>query len=286
MRHMLEKCYNPHYLSEHTLPSNIHVCQNLVDVFTEQTLKHIIVAVPSRALSTVLPTLIPYIQDKALLLVSKGLIDQQFLDQMARELISKSVAVLSGPSFANEVALRLPTSVVIAADSLALAAEFQPLLASETFHIELSTDLLGVQLGGAYKNVLAIAIGISDGLNYGANARCALLTRGVKELLTLGKRLGADSQTLVGFAGLGDLVLTCTDNQSRNRRYGKLLGGGLTPAQAEFELQQTVEGTATTAEIINLADKYHIQLPIVSVVWQVLQQQLSVQQAGKALFNT
>jgi glycerol-3-phosphate dehydrogenase (NAD(P)+) len=189
---------------------------------------------------------------------------------VAEELPDSSVAILSGPSFAKEVAAGLPTAVTIAADDMALAKVFADLFHSDVFRIYTHDDLVGVQVGGAVKNVMAIAAGIADGLGFGANTRSALVTRGLAEIMRLGLAMGARQETFMGLAGLGDLVLTCTDNQSRNRSLGLLLAEGLSIQAASDKIGQAIEGLKTAVEVGELAKKYNIEMPITEQVNNVL----------------
>jgi len=193
--------------------------------------------------------------------------------------------VLSGPSFAKEVAQGLPTAVTIATDTPAFGEQLLSAFHSEVFRVYLSQDLVGVQLGGAVKNVLAIAVGMSDGFGFGANARCALITRGLAELCRLGTKLGAKLPTLMGLSGVGDMVLTCTDNQSRNRRFGLALGQGRSANEAEADIGQVVEGKMNAKHVCVLAEKLGVEMPICQQVYAVLYEGLSPQQAVSNLLT-
>lgn len=185
-----------------------------------------------------------------------------------------SLAVISGPTFAGEVARGLPTAITVAADSPVHAERVAAYLHGENFRAYTSADLIGVQVGGASKNVMAIAAGISDGLGFGANARAALITRGLHEITLLGLALGGRSETFMGLAGLGDLALTCTDDQSRNRRMGLALARGLDVAAAKREIGQEVEGVATAREVRNKAHLLGVEMPITEQTYRVLYQGL------------
>jgi len=179
-------------------------------------------------------------------------------------------AVVSGPSFATEVARGLPTAVTVASRDARFARELADALHNETFRAYTSDDVVGVEIGGAVKNVLAIAAGISDGLGFGANARAALITRGLAEISRLGLALGGQMQTFMGLAGMGDVVLTCTDDQSRNRRLGLLLGQGLDLAAARARLGALTEGVAAAREALALARERGVEMPITEQVHRVL----------------
>ncbi|MBK8164225.1 MAG: NAD(P)-dependent glycerol-3-phosphate dehydrogenase [Gammaproteobacteria bacterium] len=195
------------------------------------------------------------------------------------------LAVISGPTFAAEVARGLPTAVTVAANDAVFAASLSRRLHNEYFRVYTSTDIVGVEIGGAVKNVLAIAAGIADGLGFGANTRAALVTRGLTEIMRLGVALGGRRETFMGLAGLGDLVLTCTDDQSRNRRLGLALGRGRTLAQAGAEIGQVIEGVETAREVAVLARAQGIEMPIVTEVYRVLHEGKDPHAAVKALFG-
>lgn len=180
------------------------------------------------------------------------------------------IAVLSGPSFAGEVARGLPTAVTIASADKAAAEHFASYFHNDVFRIYTHDDIIGVQIGGAVKNVMAIAAGIADGLGFGANARAALITRGLAEITRFGMAFGGRQETFMGLAGLGDLVLTCTDDQSRNRRLGLALAQGEKLEAAVCRIGQAIEGIHTAAEVTRIAAKYSIEMPIAGQVQQVL----------------
>lgn len=194
-----------------------------------------------------------------------------------------TVAVISGPSFAKEVADGLPTAITIAAYNMDTASHFSSLFHNELFRTYTHDDVIGVQVGGAVKNVIAIAAGIADGLGYGANTRSALITRSLAEIMRLGIAMGGRQETFMGLAGLGDLILTCTDNQSRNRRFGLALAHGKSPGEAKQEIGQAIEGLVTTAVVRELAKTYEIEMPITEQVNKVLQSQCSPREAVQNL---
>ncbi|HEX5313851.1 MAG TPA: NAD(P)H-dependent glycerol-3-phosphate dehydrogenase [Gammaproteobacteria bacterium] len=209
------------------------------------------------------------------------------LHEKAREILGaeRGLGVLSGPSFAAEVARGLPTAVTVAATDGRLARRFAALLHGPSFRAYVSTDLTGVELGGAAKNVIAIAAGISDGLGFGANARAGLITRGLAEILRLGRALGARSRTLTGLSGLGDLVLTATDDQSRNRRFGLALGRGTNAAAAEAEIGAAIEGIPTARALTRLARELGVEMPIGEEIRAILDGARSPRAAVEALMS-
>lgn len=198
---------------------------------------------------------------------------------------SRGLGVISGPSFAAEVAKGLPTALTVAASSSALARRFAALLHGGNMRVYTSTDIAGVEIGGATKNIIAIAAGISDGLGCGANARAGLITRGLSEIRRLGKELGARPSTLTGLSGLGDLVLTCTDDQSRNRRFGLLLGSGLDLKQSRAKVSGAIEGITAASSVAKLAESLEVDMPISSAVHNVLTGKYSPQTAVTRLMG-
>jgi glycerol-3-phosphate dehydrogenase (NAD(P)+) len=225
--------------------------------------------------------------DASISWATKGLTPDSgaFLLESARDILGSEtpLAVISGPSFAAEVAKGLPTAITVASDNEELANQLAKAMHSTTLRAYTSTDLLGVQIGGTVKNVLAIAAGISDGLGYGANARAALLTRGMAEILRLAVSLGAKTDTMFGLAGIGDLILTCTDDQSRNRRLGLAIGRGLTVEQAVVEVGKTVEGMTAAKEVSLRAKQLGIEMPIVEQVYKILFEGCNPRESVQAL---
>ena len=189
---------------------------------------------------------------------------------VVEELPGHNYGVISGPTFATEVARGLPAAITCAGNDTADTAFFAGLLHGSRFRCYTSEDVIGVELGGALKNILAIAVGIADGLGFGANTRAALMTRGLSEVMRLGSHLGSEQETLMGLAGLGDLILTCTDDQSRNRRFGLAIGQGKSIADAEVAVGQTVEGLRAARAIYLLAQEMKLELPIMEQVYRVL----------------
>lgn len=252
-----------------------------------QDVDHVLLVVPSHAFSVTLESIAPYLSvNTGVFWGTKGLdaAGQWLHEVAAQQLGNKSkLAVLSGPSFAKEVVDEKPTAVTIAAQDNAYGENLCKLLSNHYFRAYQSTDLIGVQLGGAVKNTLAIAAGIVDGSNLGANARSALITRGLAEMMRLGAAVGAKATTLMGLAGVGDLILTCTDNQSRNHRFGVLLGQGLSVETALQQIGQVVEGVKTTERIQCLRAHHQVDMPITQCVAEVLQAKITVKQAVQQL---
>lgn len=279
---------NKQYLPGIVLPETVETVVDLSELAKAHD--HVLVAVPSRAFRAVLQGLKPHIREKAIVAWgTKGLEpgSGKLLHEVAREVLGEGVgrAVVSGPSFASEVARNLPTALTVAARDNATAVIVAEWLRNERMRVYTSTDVAGVELGGAIKNVMAIAAGISDGLGFGANARAALITRGLAELARLGVAMGGARETFMGLAGAGDLILTCTDNLSRNRRVGLGLGQGRELAVVLADLGQEAEGVATARELYNLARRLQVEMPITEQVYRVLYEGRSPQRAVEVLLR-
>lgn len=263
---------NEQYLPGIKLLPLIHPVTDLQKALKECS--DIIIAVPCNGLISVLNLLQDSNGPLNICLACKGMVSAE--EPLNHETVSRvlhgnvKIAALSGPSFAMEVAKGLPTAVTIASEQIATAGYFSGLFHNGMFRIYTSEDIIGVQLGGALKNVMAIAAGIADGLGFGANSRSALITRGLAEITRLGVELGGKPETFMGLAGLGDLVLTCTDDQSRNRRLGLALAQGVPLDQAVNNIGQAIEGIHTTFEVIKLAQRLSIEMPISEQVHAVL----------------
>lgn len=264
---------NERYLPGLAFPDSLKVCVDFK--LALKSAKHILVSVPSTAFSEMLHKIKPLIADDIpLSWATKGLTPEtgRFLYDTAAEILGEThpLAVISGPSFAAEVAKDLPTAITVASPNADFNQALASALHSPTLRVYTSNDVLGVQIGGTVKNVLAISAGISDGLGHGANARAALITRGMAEILRLAASLGARTETMFGLSGIGDLILTCTDNQSRNRQLGLAIGRGLNVEQAVAEVGKTVEGMYAAREVLIRARQAGIEMPIVEQVCKIL----------------
>ena len=249
-----------------------------------------LIVVPSHGFRQLLEQLKPLLTSQhKVLWATKGLelSSGKLLHELVEEVLPQvtEYGLVSGPTFAKEVAEGLPTAMTVAATVERLGEDVAQAFQSENYRVYTSTDVIGVELGGAVKNVLAIAAGIADGLGFGANARTAIITRGLAEILRLGKAMGAQSETLMGLSGIGDLILTCTDNQSRNRQLGLALGAGKTLSQAIEDIGQAVEGAKTSQSINLLAERAGVEMPICSAVQQILYEDLSPREAVKTLIS-
>jgi glycerol-3-phosphate dehydrogenase (NAD(P)+) len=251
---------------------------------------HILIAVPSHAFRVTVTAIAPFVSPESVIAwATKGLEpgNGRLLSDVAREVLGKTaaLAVISGPTFAKEVALGLPTAFTVASENNATAETVSAWFRGDRTRVYISSDVAGVQTGGAIKNAIAIAAGISDGLGFGANARAALITRGLAELTRLGVAMGGKKETFMGLTGAGDLILTCTDNLSRNRRLGLALGQGHTLAQALATIGQEVEGVATAKELYQLSSRLNVEMPITEQVYKVLFEGLPAQAAVEALLK-
>ncbi|MFN2308713.1 MAG: NAD(P)H-dependent glycerol-3-phosphate dehydrogenase [Gammaproteobacteria bacterium] len=274
------------FLPETAFPEGLEALDGLDAALADGA--DVLIVVPSHAFRAVLVQIAPRLDGQPRLAwATKGLemASGKLLHQVAAEVLPAALprAVISGPTFAREVAAGLPTAATVASTDAATAEHFAARLRGPSFRAYTSGDVIGVELGGALKNVLAIATGISDGLGLGANSRAALITRGLAEMIRLGEALGGHRETFMGLAGVGDLVLTATDDQSRNRRMGLALGRGQTQAQAQQAIGQVVEGVDTAREIHTLGRQYGIDLPISEQVYQVIYKGLDPHAAVHAL---
>ena len=280
---------NQRYLPDVTFPDTLRLESDLHSAVGDSQI--ILVVVPSHAFGDTLQQIKPSLRDGAeVAWATKGLEPNtgRLLQEVAQQELGDDVplAVVSGPTFAKEMAMGLPTAISVSSTSTTFAKQLADLLhCGRSFRVYNNNDFIGIQLGGAVKNVIAIGAGMSDGFGFGANARTALITRGLAELCRLGCALGAKSETFMGMAGLGDLILTCTDNQSRNRRFGLALGGGKGVDAAIESIGQVVEGYRNTKEVYLLAQRTGIEMPITEQIYQVLYENKDVKEAAMALLG-
>lgn len=285
---MLAERANNRYLPGFEFPDTIQPTANLADAVKD--IDEVIVAVPSIGFRETLIMLKPLASPNLrVVCATKGLDTDtgQLLNEVVEEVLGKECkfAVLSGPSFAREVAAGLPSAVVIASRDKTFLTDLTKRFNSSIFRIYPSNDVIGVEIGGVVKNVIAIATGISDGMDFGANARSALITRGLAEIIRLGTALGGKLETFIGLSGIGDLLLTSTDNQSRNRRLGLSIGKGHDLQEAEREIGQVVEGKRNAELVAMLAAKHDVDMPICDTVWQILQGKLSAKDSVEQLLS-
>ncbi len=283
---MQDKRENPRYLPGCAFPKKLTATSVLETAV--RGAEDLLIATPSHALRATLESIQPYLAaGQGVACACKGLepASGRLVHEVIEDVLGSShpLAVISGPTFAKELGLGLPTAVTIASRDQAFAEKIARHLHGDGFRAYWSDDLAGVEIGGAAKNVMAIGVGIADGLGLGANTRAALITRGLAEIMRLAEVLGAKPETLMGLSGMGDLVLTCTDNQSRNRRMGLLLAQGRSVAQAIEEIQQVVEGVKAAPEVLRLAQRHGVEMPITEAVSAVLQGRMTPVEAVRAL---
>ncbi|WP_338992159.1 NAD(P)H-dependent glycerol-3-phosphate dehydrogenase [Fusobacterium vincentii] len=256
------------------LPEDIKVTDDLKEAVNDKDI--LILAAPSKAIRSVSKSLKNIIKDNQIIVnVAKGLEEdtlETMTDIIEEELKGKKpqVAVLSGPSHAEEVGKGIPTTCVVSAHNKELTLYLQNIFMNPSFRVYTSPDMLGIEIGGALKNVIALAAGIADGLNYGDNTKAALITRGIKEIASLGVAMGGEQSTFYGLTGLGDLIVTCASMHSRNRRAGILLGQGKTLDEAIKEVNMVVEGVYSAKSALMAAKKYNVEIPIIEQVNAVL----------------
>lgn len=266
---------NKKYLPEILLPESIVGYISLSEALIE--VDKIILAVPTKAIRDVIRKIRSHIKlPLTIVHVSKGIepdtlmrISEMIVQEMPKELL-KDIVVLSGPSHAEEVSLRHPTTVAVSSENMSAAERIQDLFINQNFRVYTNPDIIGVEIGGALKNIIALAAGIADGLGYGDNAKAALITRGLAEIARLGTKMGANPLTFSGLTGIGDLIVTCTSVHSRNWRAGNLLGRGNTLDEVLSNMGMVVEGVRTTKAAYQLAEKYQVSMPITRALYNVL----------------
>ncbi|WP_340677502.1 NAD(P)H-dependent glycerol-3-phosphate dehydrogenase [Paraglaciecola sp.] len=289
MRAMAADRCNQRYLPEARFPDALQV---IIELKQAAALSDdLLIVTPSHGFSALLSSIKPMLHaNHRIIWATKGLEPEtgRLLQEVALDILGPDVplAAISGPTFAKEMVAGLPTAISLSSTDDQLAEDFaNKLHCAKSFRVYKNNDFIGIQLGGAVKNVIAIGAGLADGLGFGSNARTALITRGLAELTRLGIKLGARPETFMGMAGLGDLVLTCTDNQSRNRRFGLALGKGLSIDQAIKEIGQVVEGYQNTKEVKILSARVGVELPICEQIYQVLYEKKSPKEAALSLLG-
>jgi glycerol-3-phosphate dehydrogenase (NAD(P)+) len=278
---------NARYLPDAAFPTNLEVTADLDAALTGA--RDALIVVPSHAFRGVLQDIAPRLPANTRIAwatkgfeLSSGKLPHQVVSEVLHE---RAGAVLSGPTFAKEVGAGLPTALTVASRDEHFSKELALSLSGPNFRAYTQTDIMGVEVGGAVKNVIAIGSGIADGAGFGANTRVALITRGLAEMMRLGVKLGAARETFMGLAGLGDLVLTCTDDQSRNRRFGMALGRGELPAQAQAAISQVVEGIAAARAVYTVAQHLVVDMPICREIHAIVHEAKPVRAAVRALMS-
>ncbi len=279
---------NQRYLPMARLPANLSVEPDLERVVRQH--RDLLVCVPSQAFRQLITDIAPQLGPTSRIAwASKGFEQAtgKLPHEVARELLGERIAlaVLSGPTFAREVAAGLPAALTVAATETGFADELAMRISDQRFRAYTSGDMVGVEVGGAVKNVLAIGAGISDGLKFGANARMALINRGLAEMTRLGVALGARPETFMGLSGMGDLVLTCTDDQSRNRRVGLLIATGKSAAEAAVEIGFVCEGIYAAQSVWRVANRLGVDMPICGQIYRILYEGVSPGEAVATLMN-
>ena len=263
---------NIDYLPGVLFPNNITLTTNIEDAVKHS--KIIVLAVPSQAIRSVSKQIKPFVKDHQILVdVAKGLekgTGLRLSQVCEQELPNNPYVTLSGPSHAEEVAKDIPTTVVVASSNLDIAQMVQDIFMSPKFRVYTNPDIVGVELGGALKNIIAFGAGMCDGLGYGDNAKAALMTRGIHEIGRLGAAMGANSSTFSGLSGIGDLIVTCTSMHSRNRRAGILIGQGKSLEETLDEVKMVVEGITATEVAYEVAKELNIDMPITNAIYSVL----------------
>jgi len=279
---------NHRYLPNIPFPPSLRICFDAQSALAN--VETLLLAVPAKGVKNTLTQLKPYLQPNTrIALASKGL-DPDSLRPLHEVVYAElgnetPLCIVSGPTFAIEVAQGLPTAVTIASANSNLAQDFGGYLQNDLFRAYTSDDVIGVEVGGTVKNVMAIAAGIADGMGFGANTRAALITRGLHEMSQLGVKLGGKPETFMGLTGLGDLILTCTDDKSRNRRVGLGLAAGKSIDKILDELGQVAEGIPTAKNVRLLARKLELEMPIVEQVYEVIYNNKSPANAVRDLLN-
>jgi glycerol-3-phosphate dehydrogenase (NAD(P)+) len=278
---------NVRYLPEASFPEPLQVAVDLERALIDA--RDALIAVPSHAFRETLKRIQPHLgAGTRIAWATKGfeIATGMLPHQVVREVLGERPgAVLSGPTFAKEVGAGLPTAMTIASHDEQFAKELAVSLSGPSFRAYTQSDIMGVEVGGAVKNVIAIGSGIADGMGFGANTRVALIARGLAEMMRLGVKLGASRETFMGLAGLGDLVLTCTDDQSRNRRFGMALGRGESLAQAQRAIHQVVEGVPAARAVCEVADRLEVDMPICREIYRIMYENKPVRAAVQALMG-
>lgn len=276
---------NKNYLPGILFPENIGLTTDIEEAIKGSTV--IVLAVPSQAIRSICSKIKPFVKDEQILVdVAKGLekgTGLRLSEVCKEELPNNPYVTLSGPSHAEEVARDIPTTVVVASEDLNVAKKIQDIFMSPEFRVYTNPDIVGVELGGSLKNIIAFGAGICDGLGYGDNAKAALMTRGISEIGRLGVAMGANKLTFAGLSGIGDLIVTCTSMHSRNRRAGILIGQGKSLEETLEEVKMVVEGITATDVAHKVAKELNIDMPITNAIYSVLYEGLDPKEVGVAL---
>ncbi len=288
---MARERHNPSYLPEAVIPEAVRLTSDLEEATTGKDVW--VIATPSHAIRALADRLVSFATNHLIVVsVAKGIENETLLtttqvlgERLTPPVPSERIGVLYGPSHAEEVAAGLPTTLVAAAVSMRVAEQIQAIFMTSRLRVYVNDDVIGVEIGGSVKNVMAIAAGISDGIGYGDNGKAAIITRGMAEIQRLGVAMGARPSTFAGLAGIGDLVVTCTSRHSRNRYLGEQIGQGKSLDEVQSEMQMVAEGVRTTASVRALAHRYRIEMPITEAVYAILFEEKKPADAVRELMN-
>lgn len=277
---------NVRYLKDVPFNNNLTLVEELKEGLDNTSL--VVFSAPAQHFRQALKNTLPLLKDQMLLNVAKGIETEslKLLSQVAEEIApSYKFAVLSGPSHAEEVGQFLPTTVTVSSRDEKVAEKIQDIFMTDMFRVYTNSDILGVELGGALKNIIALGAGISDGMGYGDNAKAAIMTRGIAEIARLGEKMGARKDTFLGLSGIGDLIVTCTSEHSRNRRCGLMIGKGMNPEEATKKVGMVVEGMYTTKAAYELSKELKVDMPITKAIHGVVYEGIDVNETAKRLMQ-
>lgn len=287
LKELSENRENKRYLPEVKLPDSLQIAYTVEAAIEDADI--VLFSAPAQHFRSALSGALPYLKPEMVLVnVAKG-IEQKSLKRLSEIAFEKlphaRYVVLSGPSHAEEVGRAMPTTLVAASEEIEVAEYIQDVFMSDQLRIYTNSDVVGVELGGALKNIIALGAGISDGMGYGDNAKAALMTRGITEIARLGVKLGADLSTFSGLTGIGDLIVTCTSMHSRNRRCGILIGEGMKPSEATQKVGMVVEGMYTTEAAYELAQQVGVEMPITEQIYHVINETTDAREAVTSLMT-
>ncbi|GAB6169989.1 NAD(P)H-dependent glycerol-3-phosphate dehydrogenase [Clostridium carnis] len=263
---------NDKYIKDLKIPKNVTAYNNLDEALKET--KYVVLSIPSHVIRLVSNSLKGKIKEDVIIIsIAKGIEQGSNLrlsQVIKEELPNNKVVILSGPSHAEEVSFNIPTTVVVSSEDMEAAKKVQDLFITSNFRVYTNDDLIGVEIGGAVKNIIALAAGVCDGIGYGDNSKAALMTRGMAEIVRIGMKLGGRAETFLGLTGMGDLIVTCTSLHSRNRKAGFLIGSGKSTEEAIEEVGMVVEGIKACKAFYELKEKLSIEMPITDILYKIL----------------
>ncbi len=277
---------NVKYLPGIPFGKNLTIAMSIPETLADTDM--VVFSAPAQHFRSALTSALPYLKNQIIVNVAKGIEKKTLLrmSEVAKELAPElNYVALSGPSHAEEVGQKLPTIVAVASEKPQNALSAQEVFMTNRFRVYTNPDLVGLELGGALKNIIALGAGISDGMGFGDNAKAALMTRGIAEIARLGVELGADRETFLGLSGIGDLIVTCTSMHSRNRRCGILIGQGVKPSEATKQIGMVVEGMFTAQAAIELVKKVGVEMPITEGIYKIINEEIEVHEAVELLMG-